>query len=233
FEASTPDLVLGLSHPSHDVRMVAQRRLVERGPAVVESLKELLVNARAPAQARWHALWALDGIDGAAGARPAILSALTNADASLRVQTVRQVGLRRTREGVERLVPLLKDTNAAVRFHAATALGRIHELGAVTSLIEDLDDPDLFARYAVFTALNRTGRANDTAWPIIAKGLEHAKPAVREGILLAMRQTYQRSVVDSLVKFIRNTAQPAATRAQALETLAELHRKLPEWKGEW
>jgi putative membrane-bound dehydrogenase-like protein len=233
FEASTPDLVLGLSHPSHDVRMVAQRRLAERASAVVEPLIELLKNVQAPAHARWHALWALDGIDGGAGARPAILSALTNADASLRVQAVRQIGLRRTREGVERLVPLLKDTNAAVRFHAATALGRIHELGAVASLIEDLDDPDLFARYAVFTALNRTGRANDTAWPIIAKGLEHAKPAVREGILLAMRQTYQRSVVDTLVKFIRNTAQPAATRAQALEVLAELHRKLPEWKGEW
>jgi HEAT repeat protein len=115
----------------------------------------------------------------------------------------------------------LNDTNAAVRFHAATALGRIQEPGAVASLIEALDDQDLFARYAVFTALNRTGRANDTAWRIIAEGLEHSKPAIREGTLLAMRQTYQRSVVDALVKFIRNTAQPAATRAQALDVLAE------------
>jgi glucose/arabinose dehydrogenase len=32
FEASTPDLVSGLSHPSHNVRMVAQRRLVSAGP---------------------------------------------------------------------------------------------------------------------------------------------------------------------------------------------------------
>ena len=165
-------------------------------------------------------------------ASPAILSALR----MLTPRSVFKLSGRLVcdaREGVERLVPLLKDTNAAVRFHAATALGRIHEPGAVASLIEDLDDPDLFARYAVFTALNRTGRENDTAWPVIAKGLEHAKPAVREGILLAMRQTYQRSVVDALVKFIRNTAPPAATRAQALEVLAELHRKLPEWKGEW
>ncbi|MEO8426441.1 MAG: PVC-type heme-binding CxxCH protein [Verrucomicrobiota bacterium] len=233
FEASTPELVLGLSHPSHSVRMVAQRRLAERGPAVVEPLKELLVNTQAPNHARWHALWALDGLDGGPVARPASLQALTNADASLRIQAVRQVGLRRTKEGVDRLVPLLKDTNATVRFYAATALGRIHEPGAVTSLTAALDDPDLFARYAVFTALNRTGRANDTAWPIIAKGLEHSKSAVREGTLLAMRQTYQRSVVDALVKFIRNFAQPAPTRAQALEVLAELHRKLPEWKGEW
>ena len=67
----------------------------------------------------------------------------------------------------------------------------------------------------------------------MAKGLESAKPAVREGTLLAMRATYEEPVVDALVKFVGHQSQPADTRANALEVLAELHRKLPEWRGEW
>src|SRR5262249_43430227 len=89
FQATATELIQGLSHPCRSVRLAAQRRLVEcaqpnRGGRqeaplfksatgvgrtalerdVVHRLIALLRERKAPAYARWHALWALDAIDG-------------------------------------------------------------------------------------------------------------------------------------------------------------------------
>jgi HEAT repeat protein len=137
-----------------------------------------------------------------------------------RLQVARQLGTRRVKAAVPALLPLLRDPDAAMRFQAATALGRIGDAGAVPALLAALDEADPFARYAAWTALRRIG-----AWEETARGLDSPNPKVREGTLFAMRETYDEGVVRVLAS--------RASRPDVLEALAGLHRKAPEWKGEW
>ena len=85
----------------------------------------LLGDSGARPQARWHAIWALDAIDGGVAARIAVLDAATDRDASVRSQAVRQLGTRRVAGARDRLLGRVEDTDAAVRVQAANALGRI------------------------------------------------------------------------------------------------------------
>ena len=233
FRATTEDLIRGLAHPARSVRDVAQRRLAERGAEAVGPLVDLLGDAGAPAPARRHALWALDAIDGGVAGRDAVLAAVRDPDASVRRQAIRQLGTRRVREATEALLGRLADDDASVRFQAATALGRIGDPEAVPGLIEALDEPDPFARYAAFTALNRIGRADPTAWAALVAGLGHPKVTVREGVGLALRETYDERLVAALAGFARDEGRSDESRAAALGLLAGVARRRPAWKGEW
>jgi putative membrane-bound dehydrogenase-like protein len=233
FEATTAELIDGLKHPAESVRLIAQRRLAERGAEAVKPLTDLLADTKAPATARWHAIWALDALDGGKAGRPAIIAALKDSDASVRRQAARELGTRRAKEAAGELTKLLKDDDLSVRFRAATALGRIGDAGTVPALRDALAEKDVFTRYAVFTALNRIGRADAKAWPEIARGLASDQPAIREGTLFALRETYQPGVVDALAAAVRETSGPAEARAAALGALAELCHEPKPWDGKW
>ena len=218
FEASTDELLQGLSHPSREVRIVAQRRLADR--KATKELEAVLAGGTAPA--KWHAIWALDAI-GAGSA--SVQAALKDPDASVRRQAARQLGTRKVKEAADALVGLLNDNDLTVQFHAATALGRIGAVSAIPALQAALTGKDLFARYAVFHALNRIGRANSSAWGDIVKGLESTNAAIREGSLFALRETYEEPLVAALAKAPRS--------AESVAALAELHRMPAAWKGQW
>jgi putative membrane-bound dehydrogenase-like protein len=211
FDATTADLIAALAHPAQSVRMIAQRRLVDR-----KAVKELREVTTAPAA--WHAIWALDAL-GVASA-----DLLKSPDASIRRQAARQAGTRRVREAGEALIGLLKDPDLAVRFQAATALGRIGSSAAVPALQAALEETDLFARYAAFTALNRIGRNESTSWASIAKGLESPSERIREGTRFALRDTYDAALVEALA---------AKPTAEGVAVLAEIHRMPPAWTGKW
>ena len=231
FEATTSELVRGLSHPSRDVRLTAQRRLAER--SATKELTALLRNSSAPALARTHALWSLDALDGGRSARKEIIAASNDAEPIVRRQTIRQLGMRRATNGISNLGDRLKDTDAPVRFQAATALGRIGDPKAVPALLNALEEQDVFARYAAFTALNRIGTNAPSAWVAIVRGLESQSARVREGTVFALRETYDSSLLAELTKLLRNTTKPAAARRAALELIAALHHQQPAWKGQW
>jgi putative membrane-bound dehydrogenase-like protein len=228
FEATTSDLVRGLSHPSREVRLTAQRRL----PPTKE-LIALLRDRSAPSLARIHALWALDTIDTRRSARKEIIAATADGDAIVRRQALRQLGTRRATNAVSTVRKGLKDQDASVRFHAATALGRVGDPRSVPALLAALEEQDLFARFSMFTALNRIGTNAPSAWPAIARGLESKSERVREGTRFALRETYDDRLVTALVKLFRDSSKSAFTRKGALELLAALHHRTPEWKGQW
>ncbi|HEX7897616.1 MAG TPA: HEAT repeat domain-containing protein [Planctomycetota bacterium] len=219
FEASEEELTAALDHPSREVRLTAQRRLADRKAA--PSL------TRGPVRTRIHALWVHDAVDGGVSARAAILELARSAEPGLRRQALRQLGTRRVK-AVETIAPLLKDPDASVRFHAATALGRAGDPAAVPALLDALEEKDLFARFAAFTALRRIG-----AWGATARGLEDGRASVREGVLFAMREAREDAAVEALARFSGDAAKPGEARAAAVETLAGLARALPPWKGEW
>ncbi len=256
FVASTKDLIAGLSHPSHNVRLTAQRRLADAASneplstrlastprflpeadvplsATTRAVAGFFQNVSAPVPARIHALWTLDAIDHGRSIRPAILKAVSDPAIAVRRQAARQLGLRRVVEAVPALRDALKDDDASVRFQAACALGRIGHRSVVPELQAALKDGDFFARYAAFTALNRIGTNTPGTWPAIVKGLRDGDARVREGTRFALRETYSPALVQQLVETFRNKRAAAETRLAALDLLAALPHRTPEWKGEW
>jgi putative heme-binding domain-containing protein len=233
FSATDGELVAGLSHPAESVRLVAQRRLVERGQAVVPSLRALVANAGAPPRARWSAIWTLDGIDEGKSGRTEILAAARDPELSTRLQAIRQLGARQAPEAAAPLEGMLSDSNPAVRFRAATALGRIHAATSIDGLTGGLDQTDLFERYSYFRALRRIGEADPSAWGKIARGLNSTKPRVVEGTLFAFRNAYQTEAAQALADFAASAANSAGGRAAALSAVAELALQAPAWDGSW
>ncbi len=231
FAATTHELVLGLSHPSHSVRLTAQRRLTERG-----AMKELLALMRdrsASPLARSHALWGLDAIEGGRLARQEIIALSADAEPIVRRQAIRQLGTRHATNAVVALRENLRDDDASVRFQAATALGRIGDPQSVPALLLALEESDLFTRYAVFTGLNRIATNVPSAWSAIVRGLESDRPRIREGTPLALRETYDELLLTALVNVFRDTAKSPTARRAALELIAALHHQKPAWKGQW
>jgi putative membrane-bound dehydrogenase-like protein len=233
FEATTTELVEGLKHPAQSVRLVAQRRLAERGSVAVSAVTAVLADPKAPAFARWSAIWTLDAIDAGAAGRAAITAALADADPSVRRQAARQLGNRAVKAAAPELIKRLTDADPSVRFQAATALGRIGDKAAVGPLLRALSQTDLFARYAAFTALNRIGRADPTAWPRIVAGLADPTPAVREATAFVLRDTFDEPLAAALCDFASAPEHPAAGRVAALGALAGLSHEQAPWDGGW
>jgi putative heme-binding domain-containing protein len=213
FKATTAELCEALGHPAQSVRLVAQRRLVDRKE--IQPVLAALKNGNT--RAKWHAIWTLDALK---AGRDEIIEALNDPDA--RTQAARQLGTRRVKEAVDALLKLPIDRPVAA------ALGRIGDPRAVPALLEALDEKDLFTRYAIFTALKRIG-----AWKDMVKGLEHKNPRVREGTLFALREVWDETIVDALSSYVENILNPTDTRAGALQILADLLRREPPWDGVW
>jgi putative heme-binding domain-containing protein len=233
FEASTVELIQALSHPAESVRLVAQRRLAERGREGEEQLASLLADQAAASHARWSAIWTLDAIDGGQEEHKAILSALQDKDATVHAQAAREQGTRQAKDAAGPLIAMLDSTNDMLCFRAATALGRIGDRAAVEPLKEALAQMDLFARYAAFKALNRIGLADAAAWPQIVDGFANLKPEIREGVLFATRETYDPDLVKALAAFLSRQNIPTESRTNVLNLLSSLYQKPPPWNGEW
>ena len=232
FDASPEAVVAALSHPSREVRMVGQRRLVER-PDGYGPLQQLMDDRTAMPLARSHALWALHAID--RGNLSRVSPIITAGDASpiLRRQALRLLGMRRDGTGATTIQNRLNDDDSSVRFHAATALGRIGNPGALRALTNALNDSDSWVRFGAWTALNRIARDHFDRWESIAAGLKSPEAARREGTSFALRGTYDPRLVKTVAAIARDRDAPAASRVAAMEVLAPLHHQLPEWKGEW
>jgi putative heme-binding domain-containing protein len=233
FKASTRELVQALSHPSQNVRMVAQRRLADRRKEGEGKLASLVKDTKAPPCARWSAIWTLDAIDGGKKKHKAILSALKDKDATVQAQAARELGTRQAKDAVRPLIAMLDSTNAALRFRAATALGRIGDGAAIRPLQQALVQKDLFARYAAFKALNRIGLSNAREWPQIVEGFASARPEIREGVFFATRETYDAGLVKTLRTFLSKPGIPTGSRTNVLNLLSSLYLKVPPWNGDW
>jgi putative membrane-bound dehydrogenase-like protein len=235
FTATTAELVAALAHPAQYVRLVAQRRVAERGAEAVPMLVAMLKDAKSAPHARWSAIWTLDKIDGGKAGRDAILAVLKDdgAPLSVRMQAARQLGERKVSDAISPLVSLLNHADAAMRFRAATALGRIGSASAVTPLMERLSEKDFFAHYAVFFALGRIGRATPAAWAEIVKGLNSDKAEVREGCVCAMHDAYDEALVTALSSYLNQTGNLPEGRAAAIDALAPIYKKTKPWTGKW
>lgn len=233
FKATNQQLVDALGHPAQSVRLVAMRRLADRGADVVPLVVKVVQDSTKSPEARWSAIWTLDRIDGGKASRAAIVAALNDADLSIQRQAARQLGESSAREAIPNLAKLLGHSDRSVRFQAATALGRIGDVAAVAALLPTLDEADLFARYASFTALNRIGRSESPAWSAITAGLDADKAEVRDATLFAFRGVYDVAAIEPLAAYAANNQKPVEVRKAVLKLLAELDLEAPAWDGKW
>jgi putative heme-binding domain-containing protein len=252
FEATTAELIEGLKHPSKRVRMVAQRRLVDRlndekgEPRPVErALEKLIDTEAAPDYAKWHALWVLERGPNATGIfthdfitthaiDPNTPGLDVKASVSVRRQALRCLGESGQRRNAELVAKCLADRDASIRFYAATALGRMREPKTVPMILSRMaEEQDLFTRFSEFTALRRIGLADSATWSEIVTGLESKSDAVRENTTYAFRNTYDPPLVAALVKEAYDKTKPSAARSAALLSAAELHRQPKPWGGNW
>ncbi|HEX8915366.1 MAG TPA: HEAT repeat domain-containing protein, partial [Humisphaera sp.] len=259
FQAPTAELIDALKHPARSVRMVAQRRLTDRLGADPEGTALALGTMIAGGEsrtARMHSIWALPPGGGqgkfgrwagdvivsiAAGTKPgdpggtaAPADAPVRHDEFVRRQALRWVAASGDKASGKRIERVLNDEDASLRFEAATALGRLGSADAVPAVLARLDgEQDLFARYALFKALNRIGKADPKAWPAIVAGLEGKSDAVRANTTYALRNTYERQLVEALVTVAGDGAKPSTARATALLSAADLARQPKPWAGNW
>jgi putative membrane-bound dehydrogenase-like protein len=237
FSAETAELVAALSHPAHSVRMVAQRRLAERGAEAVGPVRAVLARHDSDRRAKWHAIWTLDAVDGGQSARREIIALAggeRGADAGVVRQAMRQLGTRRVAGALPVLTRAMFSEDASVRFHAATALARVGDPGAVLELVAAFHAPtDPWARHAGSVALNRIARAHPEVWERLAAELRAPADEASQGCAFAMRETYDARLVEAVAAVARDPKARPESRATALSVLAPLHHKLPEWKGEW
>src|SRR5207237_4202239 len=56
---------------------------------------------------------------------------------------------------------------------------------------------------------------------------------VREGTGFAVRETYDKALVDAIASVVANKAASTDARVAALNALAPLHRQRPAWDGKW
>jgi putative membrane-bound dehydrogenase-like protein len=208
-QVSDADLIRTLSHPSHAVRITAQRLLAARKSATAEVLK-LARDRSARTYARWHAIWAI-------GDEKNYSELLNDSDPGVRRQVLRRL---RDNSAGRKVELRLTDSDAAVRFQAAAALGRMADPRSVPNLLQATGDQDSWVRFAISEALNRIGREHPESWRSIAKGLTN------ETIFNALRETYNEKLLQALVEI-------APEREAAVRLATLMHRKTPEWKGEW
>ncbi len=188
FAKRTPEeLTRLLDHKDMRVRQGAQFALAEKGPASIAAFAGVAKNDT-NRLARLHAIWGLGQIGRKdAAAYKEILPLLKDGDSEVRAQAAKVLGEGKVAEAADTFIALLKDAEPRVRFFAAQGLARVgdgKDVPAVLDLLRDNADRDGYLRHAGVMALVGSG-AKD-AWMAAA---DDPSPAVRMGVLLALRRT--------------------------------------------
>ncbi len=190
------ELATLLGHADRRVRMAAQFALVERSAAT-----ELETVARtSPARlARLHAVWGLGqlGRKSAAVLTP-LVPLLQDEDGEVRAQMAKVLGEARVDGAAQALIGALADAAPRVRFFAAIALGRLgtpEALPALLSMLRGNGDVDAFLRHAGVMGLATCGDL-----PVLLAAADDPSPAVRAGVLLALRRQGREEVA----RFLRD-----------------------------
>ena len=174
------EIVAGLAHPSHAVRLSAQRLLEPKDVVNITNVHALWID---PTKARM---------------------ALHDPEPQMRRQALRVLATARDASARERVEARLVDPEASVRFHAAAALGRIGGESSVAALLRSAPDPDSWVRYAISKALNRIGNREPSAWKKIVEALHDSE--TRGVAFNASRETYDLALLRAVLELKNDEA---------------------------
>ncbi|MEO1994140.1 MAG: PVC-type heme-binding CxxCH protein [Planctomycetaceae bacterium] len=218
---SLEDLAELLNHPDDRVRLRAQYALADKEHRSIKLLGSVARSSKNQL-ARIHAIWGLGQIGRKIStALYELVPLLSATDPEIRAQAARTLGDNRWRWNGDDLIKLLKDDNQRVRFFAAMGLGKTRHQPAVPAVLELLaenDDKDPFVRHACVMALFWIDD-RDTLY----KHIQDSRPAVRMGILLALR----RLADPRIERFLRDSDPRLITEAARAIHDLPLKRSLP------
>lgn len=183
---SNEELLDLLSHADQRVRQRAQFGLAARGRG---GIKFLVKAARTGEKlfTRLHSIWGLGQIGREDSlALDYVSELLTDPEFEIRAQAAKVLGEEAHTSAATQIVPLLKDKNLRVRFHAAIALGQLDYHPAIDPLFEMLRenaDKDAYLRHAGVMGLYLI---SDNAG--LLKHAKDSSPAVRRAIVLVLRR---------------------------------------------
>jgi quinoprotein glucose dehydrogenase len=195
-----------LAHADMRVRQEAQFELARRKALQILVQIAQSGSAKNPL-ARIHAIWGLGQVarDPAAQRAPGLCTAfeplLADSDPEIRSQAARVLGESHEHAALDRLIGLLGDDNPRVRFFAAIALGKLGRGEAAKPLLDllrDNSDKDAYLRHAAVMGL-----AGLKDLETLKRAARDPFPAVRTGVLLALRRLENPTVADFL-----NDAEP-------------------------
>ena len=176
-----------LAHPDWRVRLEAQFTLAERGRTSVPVLAGVAANGSSSALARRHAIWGLGQLAAKdKSALAAVRPLRRDHDAEVRAQALKVLGDARSAADADALVGALEDESHRVKFFAAQGLGKLQHAGAAPALIAALranHNEDQYLRHALVMGL--VGGNNRAA---LSAAIKDASPAVRLGVVLALRR---------------------------------------------
>jgi quinoprotein glucose dehydrogenase len=195
-ERKTAQLLEFLEHPDMRVRQEAQFALAARGFDMIAPLGKVARQSKHQL-ARLHAMWGLGQLQRKykEAAQP-LLALVEDADAEVRAQAAKLLGLAKSRPVAEKLVALLKDAEPRVRFFAALALaktGAAADVKAILEMLRDNADKDPYLRHAGVMALVGI---NDQ------KSLEEASRDTSVAVRLAVLLTWRRLENPALARFL-------------------------------
>jgi quinoprotein glucose dehydrogenase len=188
---STDELAPLLAHADMRVRQEAQFALAARGDDGSRTFVEIARRAQ-NLSARLHAIWGLGQLARNKSARqsPGLSHSLgpllDDPEPEVRAQSAKVLGDAREAAAFKRLAALLGDANPRVRFFAAMALGKLGRAEAVGPILEMLrstGDSDPYLRHAGVMGLVGSGDV-----PALMRAAADHSPAVRMGVLLALRR---------------------------------------------
>ncbi len=179
---STTDLLARLGHADQRIRLDAQWELANRN-----AIHELEAVASDSSSSQLAVIHALSGLAQTRTFIPEVLKTLSkNSDAEIRAQAAKYAG--ETAESpVAALIPMLADPSLRVRFHTATAIGKLRmtqALDGIIAMLEENADHDAFVRHAGVLAL-----AGMDIEQVASKTIGHPSPSVRLAAAVAFRRT--------------------------------------------
>ncbi len=222
-------LLKQLSHPAFNGRRQAQNHLAKLGQTAADALSGWLAGD-APAEAKVHAIWAqnalIDRLDGYSPVGDWI-TRLNDADADVRGQAARALGLRRAERATAPLLIALRDKTAAVRLRTVIALGRIGSATVGDTLWETLADEDRYVSFAAMQALRAIGD-----WSLAPKYLDHADERLGRAAIVTLTGQYDPDAVAALSNAV-DTAKHIEARTAAVAAVANVHRQADPYISGW
>ena len=167
-----------LGHADQRVRVKAQFELVKRGD---EATLRTVAERGAPLMARIHAVWGLGQLARVSHSGANLAGLLEDKESEIRAQAARMLSDANVPADLSKL---LADASPRVREYAGMALrklGTSAQVEAVTKMLEQNNDADLFLRHAGAMALAGCAREG------LAKIAAHGSKAVRIAAVIAAR----------------------------------------------
>jgi quinoprotein glucose dehydrogenase len=218
-----------LEHPDMRVRQEAQFELAARGTDSIEAFARTALRSE-NRFARLHAIWGIGQVSRTQrGALRHLTGLLADKDDEVRAQAAKVLGDSKRPEFYPAVAKALEDPSPRVRFFAAYGAGKLGGKDAIKpllKLLEENDNKDAYLRHAAVMGLVQTDDVEG-----INAAAKHASPAVRLGVLLALRR-HQRPLVAQFLDDADPAIVLAAARGvhdlplpEAMPQLAELIRR--------